>query len=118
MELKNGDILVTGNSSSKTGDFIPNQGEEDIAILRLDKNGNKIWTKSLGGSQYEYATDIFEDDKGNLFILGRSGSKNGSFSQHNGGATDICVIKLDKNGSVLWSKISVAIIQMTFHLQS
>ena len=46
------------------------QGESDIFILKLDQNGQFLWSKSIGGTSFDYAYDVKIDGNGNLFITG------------------------------------------------
>lgn len=59
------------------------------------------WQASLGGSSYEYATDIIETNDGGSLVVGQTASNDGDVGQLHGG-TDIWVVKLDANGMLEW----------------
>ena len=62
------------------------------------------WKKSLGGSSGE--ADIFSvATTDNCYLVaGTTSSSDGSISGYKGGANDIWVAKIDKAGTILWSK--------------
>ena len=68
-----------------------NYSSNNIRILRLDKNGNKVWEKSYTGGR---AYSITESTDGNLFVAGTA----------MGGTRDVRVLKLDKNGNGIWDR--------------
>ncbi|MFH2143695.1 MAG: SBBP repeat-containing protein [Bacteroidota bacterium] len=72
-----GNIYSTGIFSS-TIDFNPGAGilnlssvgGSDIFIQKLDRNGNFLWAKKIGGIWGDQAYDIAVDNSGNVFITG------------------------------------------------
>ncbi|MBL7815337.1 MAG: T9SS type A sorting domain-containing protein [Saprospiraceae bacterium] len=68
-----------------------------------------VWTKTLGSSQYDYASAITvtNDNKylvvGNSFSISGNGLPDGDFPLSRGNQ-DVWLVKLDENGSVLWKK--------------
>ena len=87
------------------------RGGLDIWLIKIDKNGNKIWDKTLGGNDRdEYPTSLTTTQDGN-FVLGC-----GSLSDASGEKTDglrgprtivnkdIWVIKFNTNGNKIWDK--------------
>ncbi|MEA3496054.1 MAG: immunoglobulin domain-containing protein, partial [Bacteroidota bacterium] len=103
------DILVKGNyiycvgrTTSSNGDIDTNYGYNDIVIVKLDTNGNMIWTKTYGGNLFDEASSICssEDD---LVITGYTSSNN-SFIDNSKGSNDAFIIKIDTGGNILWKK--------------
>lgn len=105
VQMPDSGFVITGPAWSKNGDFSPNKGENDIGVLRTDKNGMKLWSKNFGGSLEDYpgagAIQITQD--GGLIILGTTKSSNGDFPS-NKGNEDFALIKLDGSGNKLWSR--------------
>jgi hypothetical protein len=73
-------------------------GSSDLWLLRLDTNGDTLWTKTYGGSSIEYGTQLLISENGGFFIVG--------FTHTWGeGYADSYVLKTDANGDTLWTKI-------------
>ncbi len=72
-------------------------GGEDFLFVKLDKNGNVIWSKAIGGLQNERAMGIVVTQDGNYVSVGTSTS----FGQ---GSSDFLMVKLDTNGNLIWAK--------------
>lgn len=92
-------ILVTGTSGND------GHGNTDVFILKLMGNGEVVWKKTLGGSELDWGNSIVTTSDGGILITGQTLSNDGDFQGMNKGRTDIFVIKLDKNGDVLWKKV-------------
>lgn len=78
-----------------------------IWLIKLDKDGNLLWQRCLGGSQWERVFDIDATSDGGALITGRTGSGDGDFNIHYGSVfvDDGFVLKVDSNGYVQWSRI-------------
>ena len=99
-------ILVTGWTRSNDADFAGlNHGSGDIFIIKLDKNGDVIWKKLLGGTSSEEAYSVTTASDASILITGRTYSNTGTFEDMARGSDDGFVMKLDKNGEVLWTRI-------------
>lgn len=72
-ELKNGDFLVAGFSSS----FFHQLNGEDVYVLRLSEKGTVRWSKIYGGKFGDYAVYALESKKGDFLIAGETASFNG-----------------------------------------
>lgn len=71
--------------------------EQQAYIIKTDLFGNIIWEKNYGGIMWEVATSIKESSNGNYIITGFTNSPGIS-----SGNTDILLMKIDSNGSLLW----------------
>ncbi|MCX7796168.1 MAG: hypothetical protein N2380_06585 [bacterium] len=73
-------------------------GSYDFYILKIDRNGNKLWEKIFGGKDVDMAVDVKNTpDGGNIIV--------GSTASFGSGGFDIYVLKLDKNGKKIWEKV-------------
>ena len=105
------EYIVAGfSSSSANGDVTPiNHGQgssTDYWILDLDKNGNIIWNKLLGGTNADNAYSIQETTDGGSIVAGYSfSSANGDVSSVNHGSSDYWIVKLDGSGNIIWNKL-------------
>ena len=112
-----GNIYSTG-SFSGTADFDPGIGTydltsfggSDIFIAKMDSNGNLVWAKQLGGSDYEGGLHIVLDNSENIYL---TGSFRGtidfdpginSYNLTSSGTSDGFVSKLDASGNFVWAK--------------
>lgn len=101
VELPGGDLLVLGSTSSVDGDVTGNHGAEDVWLVRLDANGQIIWTRTFGGSLSESAERLLSTGDGFL-VAGYSQSADGDVP-FNRGDFDYWVFKIDASGNLLWS---------------
>jgi gliding motility-associated-like protein len=106
IETANG-FLVLGETNSTDGDVIAGYGgTKDIWLLQLDFNGNLTWQKRLGGTGLDIGNQIVALSDGNFLIAATTSSNDGDAPGNHGvgGYTDGLLIKIDPQGSVLWSK--------------
>ncbi len=75
----------------------------DFWIIKLDNAGNKVWDKTIGGTQEERLPQIILTKDGGYLLAGTSSSSiSGSKSGNSKGGSDFWIIKLDNNGNKLW----------------
>ena len=91
-ESKDGALYLAGTSKSYS-----KEGDYDVLVLKMDKNGTLLWAKSLGGSGKDHGYDVVATQDGGAVVVG----KTKSFGH---GHYDFYVIKLSSEGKVLWSK--------------
>ena len=107
LELKDGSLILGGSSrSSILGDKkSPNYGEADYWLVKIDKDGNKIWDKSYGGKSNDYMIGIDQNKVGYFLVAGMSislpsGNKEDSLKS----LFDMWILYLDESGKVIWEK--------------
>jgi hypothetical protein len=84
--------IIAGNTISfGSGGF-------DDYLIKLDANGNIVWTKTYGAPNSDYATSVNQTTDGGYIIAGYTNS----FSV--GNFDDFYLIKTDANGTLIWSK--------------
>ena len=98
-----GGFIMAGFTYSNDGDVTGNHGDADAWLVNIDKDGNMLWQKTLGGSSVDNAYSIIEASDGGYIIAGRTASTGGDVSNNHGGA-DAWVVKLDRNGNKQWQK--------------
>lgn len=103
VQTLDGGYILTGSSVSANGDVSANNGSYDYWVLKTDSVGNKMWEKNYGGSTADVANDIIQTSDSSYIIAGESNSTNGDVSGNNGN-TDAWIVKIDKNGTMLWEK--------------
>jgi len=70
----------------------------DIYVVKLDKKGNYIWKKVYGEKKYDDSASSIQQTSDAGYIVA------GCTESYSAGATDIYIMKLDKNGNVMWEK--------------
>lgn len=71
-------------------------GKRDAYLIRTDANGDSLWTRVYGGSEWDHGNAVLEMEDGGFFISGYTNS----FSL--GGAAFL--IRTDHLGDTLWTK--------------
>lgn len=112
-----GNVYSTGRHYA-TGDFDPGTsvfnlttpgGDHNVFVSKVDKDGNFVWAKSMGGSNTDYGYSIAVDASGNVFTTGHfAGTADfdpgpGTFNLTSAGNDDIFVSKLDTDGNFVWA---------------
>ena len=69
----------------------------DIYLVRLNSNGDSLWTKNIGGQSYEIGNSIQQTADGGFII----GGQTYSYGNLDG---DFFMVKTDANGNVQWQK--------------
>lgn len=72
-------------------------GMQDIWLIKTDVNGNVIWDKRFGWTDYAGGSDVQQTTDGGYIVSGFSPSIGGWWS-------DFWLIKTDANGDTLWTK--------------
>ena len=68
-QTSDGGYIVTGQTTSNDGDISDgNSGGGDIWIVKLDEIGDKIWDKTLGGSDNDNANSILQTSDGGYIV--------------------------------------------------
>lgn len=96
-----GNILIAGHTTSGGA------GGEDIFVMKTDTMMNIIWSKTYGGAADDFLVDrfpvgqvaspIFGMPDGGFALIGYTSS----FGQ---GSSDYYLLRIDKDGNLLWSK--------------
>ena len=87
-----GGILVVGSSES-----FSKKGYKDIYILRLNKDGKMLTTKTIGGKLNDEANALTRTADGNFMMVGSREVKHS-------GDSDFFLMKLDQKGEKMWAK--------------
>lgn len=103
-----GGTSVSGVSGDKSEAVKDNPGLNpggDFWIVKIDKDGNKVWDKTYGGSLTDSLTSVNQTSDGGYIIGGYSSSSaSGDKSENNRGLQDYWVIKTSSTGAIQWEK--------------
>ena len=72
-------------------------GGYDMYVIRTDRNGDTLWTKTYGGSNWDFAYSIDTTNDGGFIVAG------GTYS-YGKGDEDMYLVKLNAIGDTLWTK--------------
>ncbi len=71
-------------------------GDYDIWVEKIDRQGNFIWEQFIGGNDWDFGYQIVELPDSSLVIAGTTYSF--------GNNADGYIVRLDKSGNILWEK--------------
>jgi hypothetical protein len=101
-----GGFIMAGISYFTDTDFTIHHGswtEEDIAIVKVDSNGNKLWSTVIGGSRYERPFSLVATPGGGCYIAGDTYS-NDVDCTGNHGSLDAYIVKIGGSGNIIWHR--------------
>ena len=96
-----GNYIIAGDTRSNDIDVLDNNGGADLWLIKISPNGELLWEKTIGGSNFDVARAIFKTQDNRFLLSGSSRSSNIDVSE-NKGQNDAWVIKVDNNGTLLW----------------
>jgi hypothetical protein len=105
-----GGYILAGETTSRDGDLtgIPggNMGSGHVKglVMKIDGEGNKVWTKLFGGSRNDWFESVVATGNGDFLLVGRTNSEDGDISGHQGGE-DGWLVMIDGTGNKRWSKV-------------
>ncbi len=103
VELEDGTLLLTGLTYSKKGFGNTSFGKKDAWAMRLDMNGELIWSKVFGTNGYDEFNAAALDRNGNVVLCGTQGVFDYSNPIPGGIYQDqIWVVSLNDEGQINW----------------
>ena len=109
-QLPDSGYIILASSSSNMGfdksqnNRDPSGMSSDFWLIRLDKNGNKLWDKTIGGSSSDRPAALLVLADGYVLsgtsASGTSGEKTDSVR----GGDDFWIVKTDLLGNVIWDR--------------
>jgi len=95
-------IILGGVILTKKVYGLKNNGAWDVLVLKLDNNGEVIWSRNYGKNMGESIRDIIPTYDGGYMFCGYTFSD--EYENFHGGK-DFWVVKIDHDGAVQWEKI-------------
>ena len=104
IELRQGGFAMIGSTKSKDGDFGERSTDNwDLFLMKLDQQGEVIWTRTYGGSAEDFGFSLLETPTEGFVLMGYSSSQDGDVPPTKG-YHDNWIIKVDAAGELLWKK--------------
>lgn len=70
-------------------------GNGDVYMVKIDSDGNSMWTRTYGGSGGDKAYSVQKTNDGGYILTGVTGPS---------GNRDVYLVKTDANGNLLWAQ--------------
>jgi hypothetical protein len=98
-----GGFAFTALSLSNDHDVSGNHGGYDIWMVKTDNAGIIQWSKSIGGSGWEYSRGLVQTSNGEYVLVANSPSSDGDGAFTNTTETGGCwVVKISATGNLIW----------------
>ncbi|MDI6809637.1 MAG: hypothetical protein QME66_11745 [Candidatus Eisenbacteria bacterium] len=85
-------LVITGTTQSY------GVGNGDVLLTKFNPAGDHLWTRTLGGAEYDGGYSLVQSSDGALVVAGWTKS-------FGSGAPDVLLSKLDAKGGHLWTRI-------------
>jgi uncharacterized delta-60 repeat protein len=89
-ETYDGGFIVAGWTESYGA------GRYDVYLLRTDSNGDSLWTRFYGGTDWDCGTSVVQTTDGGFIATG--------YTDSGPGGRDVWVLRTDANGDTLWTR--------------
>jgi hypothetical protein len=109
-QLPDSGYIILASSSSNMGfdksqnNRDPSGMSSDFWLIRLDKNGNKLWDKTIGGSSSDRPAALLVLADGYVLSGTSSSGISGEKTDSVRGGDDFWIVKTDLLGNVMWDR--------------
>jgi len=90
-QTSDGGYIVVGDTYSFGA------GEKDVYLVKTDAMGDTIWTRTYGGSSYDYGYSVAQTSDGGYIVAGGTES-------FGAGYCDVYLVKTGSDGDTIWTR--------------
>jgi len=90
IQTKDGGYIIVGTTDSD------HRNQKDVFVVKMDKDGNKVWQYHYGSKEHEEGRGIVETEDGYVITGYTKDTK--SYN------SDVYLLKIDKNGNIVWHR--------------
>lgn len=103
--LPSNTFVVVSNTASTDGIATNNHGSIDILMVKMNTDGDTLWSRVMGGSDIDIPTGLDVDASGQILVCGYSYSTDGDLIGHHGTSdeTDGFIALYDTDGNKIWA---------------
>lgn len=76
-----------------------------VILIIQNVNSQNTWVKTYGGDNHDIGQSIISTNDGNYIFVGKTNSDDQDFQGMKKGGEDICVVKIDTYGNIVWKKL-------------
>jgi hypothetical protein len=92
-KTSDGNYLVCGHTQSSGA------GEDDLFVLKINQNGDTLWSKTFGGTRTDIGKSVLEVNPSEYIFAGSTGSPEITTNNQ-----DYYIIKTNSSGTLTWAK--------------
>lgn len=95
---------ITGVYQIDSGYIVVGENSSEGLVSKIDSNGSQVWIKNFGGRALDTFTSVVVKNDRDIYIVGKSNSKDSELLNLNKGSYDAVIVKYNMYGSTEWIK--------------
>jgi len=103
VKSQDGNYFIIGDTRSNDQDVTNALGNADAWLIKIDNNGQLLWQKTYGGSQFDTGRAVAELNNRSIFVSGTSRSDDFHVGGNNG-QSDFWMFATTPSGELFWEK--------------
>jgi hypothetical protein len=92
-------VYVTGYTSGVM-EGTTNQGGRDIFVVKVDRNGNRLWSRQYGTDYHDFGNSLAADPEGGVYVAGGRDHPDFRFGRYG----DALLLRYSPDGTLLWNR--------------